>query len=515
MKKLSALLSLFTLLAANAAAGVVAVYHTSDVHGWYSARPAAWDKDSPKRLIGGFAALSALLMRETTPYLLLDSGDTWQGTPEGILTKGMASVTLMNQLGYGAMVPGNHDFDAGEAPLKAMAAGAKFPVLGANVYISTGPAQPQYLKPYIFINKAGHKLAVLGLMNQHTSTLTLPAHVKHLTFRDEGKEAAAWLEKIEEQKPDAVIAIAHLGISEEYSLKNVDLSTMTFEFAPAGTLRVARAAPGINLLLGGHHHTGLLHGYADPVSASVLGESGYGLSYVTRAELTFDDATGQLSGVSAELVPLWVDKTGEDPAVLKTIAGFNAQVDKAMGRVVGRAKADLGFSKEGLDAPLASWLCDVTRAAAKTDFAVHNTRALRAEIKKGPVRLRDLFQAMPFDNTVFTMRLTGAQLWQLVADNIGKNASIQVSGFDVEFAPGPLGHPEKLRLLKGRKELDMKKEYTLATNSYLAGGGDGGAALAGARDTQDTMVLVRDLMERAFKAGPVTPPATGRIRRIK
>lgn len=92
-KSTTAALALLLLLPAISPAKTVVVYHTSDVHGWYSARPAEWDNDNPDRLIGGFAALSALVRKETNPYLLLDSGDMAQGTPEGILTKGMASVT--------------------------------------------------------------------------------------------------------------------------------------------------------------------------------------------------------------------------------------------------------------------------------------------------------------------------------------------------------------------------------------------------------------------------------------
>jgi len=155
-----ALLPAFTGL--RAAAAVIAVYHTSDAHGWYSARPARWDNENPNRPIGGFAALSALLKQETAPYLLLDSGDMFQGTPEGILTKGMASIMLMNQLDYAAAVPGNHDYDYGEPNLKVLVSSAAFPFLGANLYQKAGGAHADYLKPYTFIEKDGRRIAVLG-----------------------------------------------------------------------------------------------------------------------------------------------------------------------------------------------------------------------------------------------------------------------------------------------------------------------------------------------------------------
>lgn len=516
MKKLFIFLSLFlSLCVLNAAARVIAVYHTSDVHGWYSARPAEWDAETPARSIGGFAALSALLKKETVPYILLDSGDMAQGTPEGILTKGMASVALMDQLGYAATVPGNHDFDFGEANLKMLVSSATFSFLGANIYRKDNGAGVAYLKPYIIVEKDGRKIAVLGIVGKHTATSTLPINVKHLSFRDEAAETAKWLPEIRKQNPDAVIVLTHWGLDEDLSLKRVDISTWTFNPPPPGTLGVARAAEGIDLLLGGHNHAAFLKGYHDPVSGAWLGESGYGLSYVTRAELNFDDVTGKLAGIKVAVLPLWADQTGQDPLVLKTVAAYNAAVEKAMGRVVGRAAGNLGFAPDGLDSALGNWFCDITRKAARADMAFHNTKGLRAEIKKGPVRLRDLYQAMPFDNTMVTMRLTGAQIKQLLTDNLRHISFMQVSGLQVEFKPGAFDVPAGLRLTRSGRELDPLKEYRVATNNYLAFGGNGGDAFAGGRDIKDTMVPLRDIMLKAFSGGPVAAPRLGRIKRLK
>ncbi|MBU2530043.1 MAG: metallophosphoesterase, partial [Elusimicrobia bacterium] len=92
-------------------AEIISVYNTTDVHGWYFSKPARWNKENPTREIGGFPALSSLLKKEKNPYILLDSGDIFQGTPEGNLTKGNASIALMNYLGYSAVTIGNHEYD--------------------------------------------------------------------------------------------------------------------------------------------------------------------------------------------------------------------------------------------------------------------------------------------------------------------------------------------------------------------------------------------------------------------
>ena len=514
MKKIFLTLVLLAFSCLRAAAVTIAVYHTSDAHGWYSARPAQWDKENSTRAIGGFPALAALLEKETTPYLLLDSGDMSQGTPEGILTKGMASIALMNQLGYAAGVPGNHDFDYGENNLKVLVSSAAFPFLGANLYYKAGP-HAEYLKPYTILERGGRKIAVLGILGRHTATSTLPSNVKHLDFREEAAETAKWLPEIRKQNPDAVIVLTHLGLSEDLSLKRVDVSTWTFDPPPFGTLMIARAAPGIDLVLGGHNHTALLKGYHDPVSGAWLGESGYGLSYVTRAELNFNDATGKLEGIKVNVLPLWADQTGQDPLVLKTIAGFNARVEREMGRVVGRAATDLGAAPDGLDSAIGSWLCDISRAATGADLAFQNTRALRAELRKGPVRLRDIFQAMPFDNTLVTMRLNGGQLKRLMADNLRGISFIQVSGLQVEFRPGPDGKPSEILLKRNGREIGPLEEFLVVTNNYLAFGGNGGDVFGEGREIKDTMLPVRDIMIGAFSKGPVKAPEHGRIIRLK
>ncbi|OGR62260.1 MAG: hypothetical protein A2X31_11930 [Elusimicrobia bacterium GWB2_63_22] len=504
------------LLAGRAAAGTVAVYHTSDVHGWYSARPALWDKENSSRTIGGFAALAALLKTETTPYLILDSGDMFQGTPEGILTKGLASAVLMNQLGYSAAAPGNHDFDFGVGVLQAFVSSATFPVLAANIYLKDAEANPAYLKPYTLVERGGKKIAVLGIAGKHTATSTLPTNVRHLDFRDEAAETAKWLPEIKKLNPDAVIVLAHWALDEALSIKRLDISTYTFSTAIPGTLQIARAVPGIDLLLGGHNHSAFIKGYRDPVSGTWFGESGYGLSYVTRAEINFDDATGRLTGIKVANLPLWTETTGEDPAVLKTVAGFNADVEREMGRAVGNAATDLGFSPTGLDSGIGNWFCDITRAAAGTQLAFHNTKAIRAELRKGPVRLRDLYQTMPFDNTMITMRLNGAQIMQVMRDNLKPLMSfIQVSGLEVTFRQAADGAITDITLKYKGRPVKPTDQFTVATNNYLAFGGNGGDAFAGGQDIKDTLLPVRDIMEAAFRAGPVTAPPPGRIKRLK
>ncbi|MBI4803446.1 MAG: bifunctional metallophosphatase/5'-nucleotidase [Elusimicrobia bacterium] len=514
MKKLAILLSAFCILQINLAAKTITVYHTGDVHGWYSARPAKWDKENSTRMIGGFAALSSLVKREKNPYILLDSGDMFQGTPEGNLTRGMATVTLMNQLNYSAALVGNHEYDYGEDNLKVLISSSAFPWLGGNVYLKDAGKPVDYLKPYIIVEKAGKKIAVIGIAGRHTKTTTLPRFVEHLDFRSETAEAARWTGEVKKLNPDAIVILAHVGFDAGLIGQKTDISTWTFAVQEMndGTPAIAKAAAGANVVLGGHNHTGLMKGYQDKQSGSLLAESYSELTDVGKIDLEFDDSSGKFTGAGAELIALWTDITGEDPEVIKTIKGFNATTEKAMEVALGSSEADLVYNPEGLDSPIGNWMTDAMRRQSGADMAFQNTSGIRSELKKGAIKMRDIYQVMPFENTAVKLKMTGEQLRKLLSDNFRNGrARMQLSGLTVKFKLSTEGKPAGLTLEKDGRAISSADEFTVVTNNYLTTGGSGGRAFTEGKDMQDTMLPVRDLLIKEIKENsPVKMPVMGR-----
>ncbi|MEI7482097.1 MAG: bifunctional UDP-sugar hydrolase/5'-nucleotidase [Elusimicrobiota bacterium] len=516
MKRILFILTFLTLIPRpDLSALTISVYHTSDVHGWYSARPARWDKENSTRAIGGFAALSSLVNRGKNPYILLDSGDTFQGTPEGSLTRGVASVTLMNQLGYSAAVAGNHEYDYNEDNFKLMLSGSSFPWLGANVYVKETGKEPSYLKPYTIIQKAGKKIAVIGLSGRHTATSTFPLYVKHLEFRDENREAAKWTKEVKKLNPDAIIILTHLGFGAGVGPKT-DISTWTFtsdDTSSYGTLAIARAAKGANVVIGGHNHVGLLKGYYDSQSGALIAESYSGLTDVSKIDMEFDDATGKFKGAKDELIPLWTDMTGEDQKVTETIKKFSVSVNKEMDMPLGSSEADLGFDADGLNSPIGNWMTDAMRRQAGTDMAFQNTAGIRSDMKKGVLKMRDIYQVMPFENTLVTLKMTGAQLHKLIAYNLsGGKAKMQMSGLTAKFSLSPEGKITDLILERDGKVITPESEFTVVTNNYLTSGGSGGRAFNEGSNITDTALPVRDfLIKDIHETSPLKLPSGPRF----
>ena len=474
------------------------IYHTSDVHGMYSSREAKWDKTNPTRKIGGYAALFSLVKKDTNPYILLDSGDLFQGTPEGNITKGEASIKFMNMLGYSGVVVGNHDYDFGEDNLKKLVSLSRlnFYFLGANVYYEKDSKPVQYLIPWFIKKIAGKRIAILGLAGVHTKTSTLPLNVKHLKFEDEATEAEKYVKKIQgTTKTDAIIILAHIGIDGDLSQKIVDISTYTYKNpSKHSTISVARTAKNATVVLGGHNHTGLSNGWIDPKTNTLICESYWGLTHVSKITLEFDDKTGKIKNKSCKLIPLWVDETGEDSDVLKLTEEISSETAKKMDIVIGTATDNLNFESNSFDNAIGNFVTDVTMWKANADMAFQNAGGIRNVINQGDIKLRDVYEVMPFENTIVKLKMKKDQIYELIKDNLRPDrTSMYISGIKVKYKVVD-NKISDIIIEKDGKELDNEKEYIVATNNYLVSGGSGGRAFTkvNPQNTDDTMILVRD-----------------------
>ena len=498
-------------------AEILSIYHTSDAHGWYFPRAARWNKENPKREIGGFSAFSALLKKEKNPYILLDSGDMFQGTPEGNSTKGKASIALMNYLGYSAVSIGNHEYDYSEKNVKKLVKKAKFPFLGANVYYKKSGKSAEYLKPYTIVEKAGKKIAVLGLAGTHTSRTTLPTYVKHLDFKNEAKEASKWIKEIKKHNPDVIIALVHFGMTG-LTREKIDVSSWTFpsQSYANGTLALTLTAPEIDVIFGGHAHKALPKGYYDKESSTLICESSWGLTDVTKVNLEFDDETGKFIKATASLIPLWTNETGKDKKASKILKKFTKKVNKQMAQIIGASNVSLGRSNENLDSPIGNWMTDVMKKHAKTDLAFQNTHGIRSVMNKGTITMRDIYQIMPFDNTLVTLKITGKLLKKLMRDNL-KNSycKMQISGMKVKFKTDKKNNPTDIELYVNSKPVKPEDEFTAITNNYLTSGGSGGKAFTLSKDLDYTMVPIRNILIQSVKtASPIEKPEGDRIIKI-
>jgi 2',3'-cyclic-nucleotide 2'-phosphodiesterase (5'-nucleotidase family) len=494
------------------------IFHTSDIHGAIAGRTAKWDKSQPNRMVGGFPALAALVKKEKLPYLLLDSGDIFQGTPEGNLTRGRAVIEAMNALRYTAMAIGNHEYDYGEDNLRALARLATFPMLGANIRRKKDKKRVDYAGARHMVEIAGVKVGLVGIATRHTATSTLPKNVAHLIFDDEAKTARRHALTLRKQGADVVVILAHCGLAPSMARKRLSPNDVFFTASDekyAGDRTIARGAP-VDLVLGGHMHIGLSRPWRDPKSGVYIVQSYENLQAVSRLMITVDKEAEQVVKVDGALIDLWVDQTGEDPNVLGIVRAYQDQVGKQLSEEIGEIRSDMLRAGSPLDNPLGSWMADVMRIAAAADIGVQNTFGVRDDLRAGKVTLRDVYKVMPFENTVVVVTLSGKQVKQLIRDNIrGRRSGIQISGIQVHLFYSADGNRlDDLWVLHRGAPIDEERQFRVATNNYLAQGGTGGKVMIGA-PVRDTGRSIRDvLIEAVRQHSPIQAPGVGRFKTI-
>jgi 5'-nucleotidase/UDP-sugar diphosphatase len=460
---------------------LITILSTTDFHGAFQSRDRDRDSDRP---LGSSAILAAYLARERAANprgtLLFDGGDSFQGTMMSNLSYGRPVIAQMNRLGYDAMAVGNHDFDWTVDTLVARGRQARFPLLAANLFVKRGGQRPSWVKSYAIFERHGVKIAVLGFSTVETPTVTLPSNVADLEFREPGPIAREWLPKLRAEGADAVVLLSHLPGSQDSSG-----TSFRGELAEFG-----RAVEGEDALLGGHSHN-LVSGKLDGVPILIAGAQGRA---VGRVDLVVDRQAHRVVESASRVTLTFADAVTPDPAMAAFVDSIAAAVRPLAERVLCEAPRALARNRRG-ESTLGDWVADVMRARAGADVAMQNPGGLRADIAAGPVTVQDIFELMPFDNRIAVVRLTGAQLLDAVEHSVSGGSCPGISGVRFEYDPTRPARERvvKLTLTDGRA-VNPGATYLMATNDFLAQGGDGFKVFAQGRDLKVTDDLVRDAL---------------------
>ncbi len=452
------------------------VFFTNDVHGRVFA------KDG----MGGAAALKNFLNKQNTNYLLLDAGDFFQGTPEGDLTDGEANIKIMNALGYNAATAGNHEFDKGKEQLIKLSQMANFPLLGANVIDATTNSTVDWLKPYHIIESNGIRIGILGLVTSAMPHISMPEVRKGILFEDEVKIANQYLPELKE-KSDIIIALTHIGIA-----KNNEFNDDVY---------LATSTNHIDFIIGGHTHT-LLKKKITANGTVILQAGSYGTHI---GKLVLKVRKNKLIGHSYKLIPMSIKKFGEDEVFKNTVIEMTAGISEKMETIIGKSQEEYSNSlgeeyKFNGELPLGNWQTDIFRKMTDSDIAFQNIGGIRAQIPKGNVTVRNIYELSPFGNTIYTMTLTGAQIKDILEKSVsGRFGMLQISGIKFKYDSNRKEGDKVTEIIIGNTSLDLTKHYKIATNSFVAKGGDGFDTFLYGKDVRDTGIIDRDMLIEYLK----------------
>jgi 5'-nucleotidase/UDP-sugar diphosphatase len=488
----------------DAAIREVTILYTNDFHSAFDPIPAYWLPGAPR--LGGAAHLATLMDKiraREKPVFLFDTGDMFTGMLSN-LTRGEALMEMMRAMRYDAMAIGNHEFDYGADNFLRQMNGVPFPVLGANIFYK-GTDHP-YSRPYVILEKDGVRLGVIGIIGEDARSVALPSGITNLDFRDPVPIVRALVGELRD-RVDVVVVLAHQGKTGPMQSDAEARPEVQRDFDE--DVRLCGQVEGIDVFVGGHAHRGIEPPFVHPATGTVIVQTfGYGtrLGYL---KLKLEGR--RVVGHEGELLKVWTDENAPDPAIAALIASYRKRLEAQIGQVLGRSRTRLVRDYRA-ESSLGDFVSDVMREATGAEVAVQNAGGLRADIPEGTVTNGHVLDALPFLNTVVEVELTGAQLREVLEQGLTlERGLVQTSGLRGTY---DLSRPAGRRLVSievGGRPLADARVYRVATNSFVAEGGDLYATFLKTRARDSGRSLADVVMEALRRQGEIGPPPGGRF----
>lgn len=463
------------------------------------------------------------------------------------------TIEALNKLDLDVTSVGNHEFDEGAKELARLQKGgchptagcyiegkkfkgADFPYLAANV-LDEKTKKP-ILKPYWVWKKNGVKVGFIGVTLEDTPGIVSAEGVKGLKFKDEVETINKYAKELEKQGVKSVVALIHEGGFPASTAYNYDCDSPGAGDGISGPIvDIAKnITPKVDALVTGHTHTAYACTINDPSGKprTVTSAASFGRLY-TDTTLTYDRWTGDIARTAVDSANHVVTRdVPEAPDMTELIKKWNTLAAPIGNRAIGHISADIPAT--GTESPLGDLIADAQLAHGKeldpeTDLALMNPGGIRTGLTfaakgaegDGVVTYAEGFAVQPFANTVNLQDFTGAQLIKVLQEQVtGANAAapkvLQVSSgltykLDLTKTGADRVVADSVKL--NGAAIDPAATYRVATNSFLAGGGDGFTTLGqGTNDlvgSDDLTALEKYLTANSSATNPISPPAANRI----
>lgn len=493
---LSALCAAATMgLAQSSSAQTISVVYTTDVHGAIFNYDFVRDTIAPYSLSNVYSYVTAV--RDTSKnVILLDNGDFLQGTPvvyyyNNVDTAGVNVMSrVFNFMGYDAVGVGNHDIEARHRVYDKIVHEIKAPMLSAN--IKHVEDNTPYFTPYTIIERAGKRIAVIGLTTPYIPHWLDESYWKGMYFEDMVEAARHWVKVVREtEKPDVVIGLFHAGYNYEYGNQNAD----TYKNENASVL-VAERVDGFDAILIGHDH--------NLFNKEVTSPSGKKVPVLDAG----------VAARNAGLVSITFDKDGKPTCKASLVAMKNIKPsDEFDKNFLPQQLAVKAYTRKviaNLDEPVDAYKClagssafvdIVHRCMLKHTGAEISMTApllINARLPQGDITVGRMFSLYRYENTLCLVKMTGKEikdyleysydLWITNPAEGGHLLKMSRPGrlannyYNLDSAAGIIytvdvtaekGKRVKIVSMADGSKFDKRKVYKVALNSYRANGGGG------------------------------------------
>jgi 5'-nucleotidase len=435
-----------------------------------------------KECFGGIARVKSAIdarraeLGANANLLVLDAGDQFQGSLFYTQYKSGPVAEFMNGIGFDAMAIGNHEFDDGPAELLKLINAVKFPIISGNTKAADGSEVKDKFKGYIIKDLGGQKVAVVSVLAKDTNETSSPGD--KITFEDEIEYLKGAVKEIQDQGVNKIVVLSHVGYVKDQE--------------------IARSVDGVDVIVGGHSHT--LLSSTDPKAAGpyptlVKNPSGVDVPVVTAyayskylgdLTVTFDD-----NGVvkSTNGAPKLLDASvTPDEGFTKRVAELAAPLEEMKKKEIGTSETSIDGSREvcrAKECTMGNLVSDALLDRVKDQgitIAIQNGGGLRASIDAGPVTMGEVLTVLPFQNSIATFQIKGADLLAALENGTsqiedGAGRFVQAAGLKYTFDRSkPAGsRVVSVETKEGDNfvKLDPEKTYGVVTNNYTRTGGDG------------------------------------------
>jgi len=443
------------------------------------------DDDAAGECFGGIARIKAMIEARRASLaeagrnvLTLDAGDQFQGSLFYTTYKGAAAAEFMNAIGFDAMAVGNHEFDDGPEALAAFLDKVDVPVLSGNIDVENEPQLKGKVSGSMVLEVGGELVGIVSTLAEDTVETSSPG--PNVAFLRAETYLKGAVEALEASGVDKIVALTHMGLPRD--------------------MQIAARVPGIDVIVGGHSHTLLSNtedGAAGPYPVLVQNPVGrqvpvvqayaYG-KYLGEIEIVFDDA-GNVTSANGN--PILLDASvAADKEVAARLAELAAPLEELRARVIGRTEAAIDGSRDSCRAGECQMGNLVAEAMLERvrdqgiQIAIQNGGGLRASIDAGEVTMGEVLTVLPFQNTLSTFQLKGADVVAALENGVsqvedGAGRFPQVAGLRFSWTPARApgeGRIIKVEVASAEGEwtpLDPQATYGVVSNNYMRGGGDG------------------------------------------
>lgn len=442
------------------------------------------------------------------------------------------AIGVANRLGVEFSAVGNHEFDQGRLELLRKQSGgcaqytlrkpcavepftgAKFKFLAASTLTEDGsPLFPGTALKSFGTGARKVTVGLIGLTLQGTRDLVSPDGIKGLTFADEADTINRLVPQLKAQGADAVVVLIHQGGHQNEVDAPADpngCAGFTGDIRPI----LDRLNPGVDLVVSGHTHKAYVcdYGKLNPARPVLLTSAGVYGEEVTDITMKIDPRTHKVVGLGAKNIVVQsgaydasTSRIEPDPAYPQfapraDIAAYVKRYTDAarvfskrqVGRISGEAKRVEDTPIGSLGGPLGNLIADAQLAAttkAGAQIAFMNPFGIRAALEPAPdgsLTYGQIYAVQPFNNALYTISLTGAELKQVLEDGLDDKGPNQLlagsAGFSYTFDMHRPARDRIVAMTLNGKPIDPATSYRVTVSNFLALGGDGFAGFLKGRD---------------------------------